>query len=200
MPNVRTLMVMLGWIGASHVAAGFAVAGPSNSLMDVSRDGKRLLVANPDNDSVTVIDIQARKPVREIKVGQKPEGVTWIGDSLNAAVTLYHADQVIIFDAENGAIVQRVSVPDEPYGIVANRAGTRAWVTHEYPGLVSEIDLEQKAVFRSFKAGSHPRGIALAPDESHLYVTEFYTAILHAIDLRSARAANRRFMERAVGR
>jgi YVTN family beta-propeller protein len=177
---------MLGWIGASHVAAGFAVAGPSNSLMDVSRDGKRLLVANPDNDSVTVIDIQARKPVREIKVGQKPEGVTWIGDSLNAAVTLYHADQVIIFDAENGAIVQRVSVPDEPYGIVANRAGTRAWVTHEYPGLVSEIDLEQKAVFRSFKAGSHPRGIALAPDESHLYVTEFYTAILHAIDLRSA--------------
>jgi YVTN family beta-propeller protein len=185
MLKIRAWAIALAWIGAGYIITGVAAAGSSNSLMDVSRDGKRLLVANPDNDSVTVIDIEACKPVREIKVGEKPEGVTWIGDGPNAAVTLYHVDQVVIFDANSGTIVQRLSVPDEPYGIVANGAGTRAWVTHEYPGLVTEIDLEQRAVVRSFKAGSHPRGIALAPDESRLYVTEFYTAVLHAIDLPS---------------
>jgi YVTN family beta-propeller protein len=152
--------------------------------MDVSPDGSRLLIANPDNGTVTVVDAKAHKAIREIKVGEKPEGVTWIGNGPCAAATVYHEDQVVIFDSQDGRIVKRLSVPDEPYGIVANRAGTRAWVTHEYPGLVSEIDLERQVLARSFKAGSFLRGVALSPDERRLYVTEFYTAILHTIDLR----------------
>ena len=39
-------------------------ANSSNSLMDVSPDGTRLLVANPDNGTVTVVDTAARKAVR----------------------------------------------------------------------------------------------------------------------------------------
>jgi len=53
-------------------------AGTSNSLLDVSPDGKTLLAANADNSSVTVVDTAAGKALREIKVGDKPEGVTWI--------------------------------------------------------------------------------------------------------------------------
>ena len=36
--------------------ASLAHAGDSNSLMDVSPDGKRLIVANPDNGTVTIFD------------------------------------------------------------------------------------------------------------------------------------------------
>ena len=56
------------------VTVPIAVAGTSNSLMDVSPDGTRLLVANTDNGTVTVVDTAARKALREIKVGEKPEG------------------------------------------------------------------------------------------------------------------------------
>ncbi len=52
------------------------MAGQSNSLMDVSQDGKRLAVANTDSGTVTVFDVQSRKPLAEIPVGTKPEGVT----------------------------------------------------------------------------------------------------------------------------
>ena len=41
--------------------AAAARAGTSNSLMDVSPDGKLLLVANADNGTVSVVDIAARK-------------------------------------------------------------------------------------------------------------------------------------------
>jgi YVTN family beta-propeller protein len=159
-------------------------AGSSNSLLDVSPDGAWLLVANPDNGTVTVVDTAARKAVREIKVGEKPEGVCWIGNGPRAAVTVYHEDRVVFFDAHDGQIIKTLSVPDEPYGIVANKAGTVAWVTHEYPGLVSEIDLQNLVIKGTTKVGAFVRGLALSPDESRLYVTEFYTAILHAIDLR----------------
>ncbi|HLJ96783.1 MAG TPA: di-heme oxidoredictase family protein, partial [Gemmataceae bacterium] len=159
-------------------------AGSSNSLMDISPDGAWLLVTNSDNGTVTVVDVAARRAVREIAVGDKPEGVCWIGGGPLAAVTVYRERLVVFFNAEDGQIVQKLTVADEPYGIVANKAGTKAWVTHEYPGLVSEIDLQQRAVLRASRVGAFLRGLALSPDESRLYVTEFYTAILHAVDLR----------------
>jgi YVTN family beta-propeller protein len=162
-----------------------AWAGSSNSLMDLSPDGDRLLVTNADNGSLTVVDTRARKVLREIKVGDKSEGVTWIGKGPLAAVTVYHEDRVVFLDADTGRIVKSLSVPHEPYGIVANKEGSRAWVTHEYPGTVSEIDLQAQKVVREFKVGAFVRGLALSPDESRLYVTEFYTATLHAVDLKS---------------
>lgn len=160
-------------------------AGTSNSLMDVAPDGRRLLVANPDNGSVTVVDLVNRKAVREIPIGEKPEGVTWIGGGPVAAATVYHEDLVVFFDADTGRVLTKLAVADEPYGIVANRQGTRAWVTHEYPGLVSEIDLREQKVLRQIPAGSFVRGLCLSPDESRLYVTEYYTAVLNALDVKT---------------
>ena len=160
-----------------------AFAGSSNSLLDVSPDSKRVLAANADNDSVSVIDVLAGKTVREIGVGRKPEGVTWIGAGPLAAATTYVGREVVIFDADDGKVVRRIPVAAEPYGIVGDKAGKRLWVTHEYPGVVSEIDPEAGKVLREIPAGKMIRGIALAPDEKRIYVTEFNTGILRAIDL-----------------
>jgi YVTN family beta-propeller protein len=160
-----------------------AVAGSSNSLMDVSPDGARLLVTNSDNGSVTVVDTKARKALTEIKVGDKPEGVTWIGKGPLAAVTVYRDNRVVFLDTAAGKVVKKLDVASEPYGIVATRDGQRAYVTHEYPGTVSEIDLAARRVLRQIKVGSMVRGLALSADEKRLYVTEFYTGILRAVDL-----------------
>ncbi len=175
--TIVVFSVALLWSAAS------AYAGSSNSLMDISPDGKRLLVANSDNGTVSVVDVAGRKVLHEIAVGEKPEGVTWLGDGPLGAVTVYREDKVVWFDAEKGTVVHTLPVADEPYGIVTNKTGSRAWVTHEYPGTVSEIDLTERKVVREMKVGSYIRGVALSPDEKRLYVTEFYTARLHALDL-----------------
>src|SRR5713226_5917000 len=120
------------WRSASYLLIGAALfclptigrAGSSNSLLDVSPDGAWLLVTNSDNGTVTVVDLAASKAIREIKVGEKPEGVCWIGNGPQAAVTVYHEDLVVFFNAQTGQILKKLTVPDEPYGIVANKAGT----------------------------------------------------------------------------
>ncbi len=178
----RTLAIL-----ALFIAASVTVAGTSNSLMDIAPNGKALIVANNDNGTVTLIDLDAKEKVREIKVGKKPEGVTWIGNGPLAAVTLYHEQAVVIIDTETGKIEKTIKTAAEPYGIVADAKGTRAWVSHDYPGLVSEIDLASGKVLREIPAGSMPRGIALAPDGKRIYVTEFYTGVLNAIDLESGK-------------
>lgn len=180
---VRFLLVVL------HLLLGVmpAIAGANNSLLDISADGKRLLAANGDNGTVTVIDALQRKVLREIAVGGQPEGVTWIGAGDVAAATCYRDGQVVFFNTDSGAVLKKLIVAAEPYGIVADRAGKRLWVTHEYPGTISEIDAEKQEVIRTIKAGSFVRGLALRADERRLYVSEFYTSNLLAIDLESGR-------------
>jgi len=158
-------------------------AGTSNSLLDLSPDGSRLLVANADNGTVTVVDTAKRAALREIKVGEKPEGVAWIGTNL-AAATIYRENRVVFFDPEGGHVVGKLSVLNEPYGIVTNKDHDRAWVTHDYPGSVTEIDLKTRQVVREMKVGAFTRGLAIDAEASRLYVTEFYTGILHALDLK----------------
>jgi YVTN family beta-propeller protein len=175
---------------AGAVAAP-AWAGTSNSLMDVSPDGGRVLVANPDNNSVTLIDARARSPLREIPVGEKPEGVSWIGSGPLAAVAVYREDCLAVVDTEQGQLIHKLKVASEPYGVVVNRSGSRAWVTHEYPGTVSEVDLAAYRVAREIPVGPFVRGIALSPDEKRLYVSEYYTAVLDAVDLESGRVVDR---------
>src|SRR5262245_14303867 len=124
--HVKTVCGILGLVLAVPVHAG-----TSNSLLDLSPDGAWLLVTNSDNGTVTVVDTKERKAVREIKVGEKPEGVAWIGNGPLAAVTVYHDDLLVFLDATTGEVVHKLAVPDEPYGVVANRDGSRLWVTHE---------------------------------------------------------------------
>ncbi len=169
------------------ISASLGFAGPSNSLMDVAPSGKSLIVANNDNGTVTLVDLEKKAKVREIKVGKKPEGVTWIGAGPLAAVTLYHEKAVVIINTETGKIEKTINTAAEPYGIVADAKGTRAYVSHEYPGVVSEIDLAKGTVLREIPAGTMVRGIALAADGKRVYVSEFYTGVLSAIDLDSAK-------------
>ncbi len=177
-------------LGLLVLTASSVRAGTSNSLLDVSPDGKLLLAANRDNGSVTVVDTVTRKVLHEIKVGEKPEGVSWIGNGPRAVVALYDESALCFFNAVTGAVGKKLPVGAEPYGIVTDAAGAIGWVTHEYPGTISTIDLQKEAVVRETKVGSHLRGIALSPDNRRVYVSEFYTGLLLAMDVVSQKVVD----------
>ncbi|MBX9580816.1 MAG: c-type cytochrome [Gemmataceae bacterium] len=162
-------------------------AGTSNGLLDITPDGKRLVVANTDAGTVTVVDAKARKKLCEVPVGDHPEGVSWVGDGPLVLVTVWGDDRLVFLDADAGKVVHTLAVADEPYGVVVTKDGSRAYVSHDYPGTVAEIDLAARKVLRTFPAGACVRGLALSPDEKTLYATEFYTAKLIALDRASGK-------------
>lgn len=171
------------------VAAGlllfveFSAAATSNSLMDISADGKLLACSNRDSGTVSIVDLASHKKLREISVGEKPEGVSFIGSSVTLAVAVYAEDRVVIVHATNGDKLAVIEVYDEPYGIVSDPGGQRLYVTLDYPGRVVEIDPTTNQITREMKVGDFVRGIALSPDDKRLYVTEYYTSNVKAIDL-----------------
>lgn len=184
------MRIPIATLTALMLAGSVVRAGTSNSLLDVSPDGKRLIVANTDNGTVTVVDTAERKALREIAVGRQCEGVAWIGAGPLAAVTLYFDDKVALIDTDAGTVVATIPVAADPYGLVASPDGRRLWVTHDHPACVSEIDPAARAVVRTMPVGPNARGIALAPDGESLLVTEFLSTKLHRLDLASGRVTH----------
>lgn len=175
---------------AFFVAAPLAAA-ESNSLLDISSDGKLLACSNRDSGTVTIVDLQTHQKLREVAVGHHPEGVTFLGDSHTLATAIYADDKVVLLDADSGEITGQVEVFDEPYGVVSNSAGTTLYVTLDYPGRVVEIDIAEKKVVREIPAGAFTRGIALSNDNQQLFVTEYYTGSVVAIDLAAGKQVDR---------
>lgn len=164
-----------------------AVAGSSNSLLDISADGRLLACSNRDSGTVTIVDPATFTKLREIPVGRKPEGVTFLGDSHQLAVAIYADDSVAFVDADQGEVIGRCEVFDEPYAVVSTRDGSRIWVTLEYPGQLIEIDTKSHKILRTLAAGSFPRGLALSSDQRTAFVTEYYTATVRLIELASGK-------------
>ncbi|MBC7818039.1 MAG: hypothetical protein IAG10_14205, partial [Planctomycetaceae bacterium] len=162
-------------------------AGSSNSLLDFSSDGKLLACSNRDSGTVTIVDPQTFAKLREIPVGHKPEGVTFLGKTHQLAVAIYADDQVVFVDADKGEVLGRCDAFDEPYGVVSTRDGSRIWVTLEYPGQLIEIDTRSRQIVRTLNAGSFPRGLALSADEQTAIVTEYYTATVRFLELSSGK-------------
>lgn len=161
--------------------SGIVHAGTSNSLMDISRDGRLLACSNRDSGTVTIVELPAMKKKFEIPVGHHPEGVTFIGDSHQLAVAVYGEDRISWIDADQGTVQGSLPVTDEPYGLISNPDGTRLWVTLEYPGEVISIDPVQRTILHSAVVGAFPRGLARTA-RGTLLITEYFTGVVKAVD------------------
>src|SRR5690606_37949622 len=137
--------------------------------------------------TVTIVDLESHKPLREVRLGAKPEGVTFLGGTHRVAAAEYAEDRIVFVDATTGCGEGAVEVFDEPYGVVSNADGSRVSATLDYPGQIVEIDTDKRKVLRTIPAGKFTRGLALSPDGERLYVAEYYTAVVRVFDVASGR-------------
>lgn len=168
-----------------------ARAGTSNSLMDISADGRWLACSNRDSGTVSIIELESQQKRHELAVGDRPEGVTFVGDSSKLAVAVYGEDRVVLLDAVSGRREGQIDVFDEPYGLVSTSDGSRLYLTLDYPGQVLELDPQGLSVTRRFDVNRFSRGLTLAPAEGRLYVVQYYSADVSALDLKSGKVVDR---------
>lgn len=152
------LGLLLAWCLAISVQE--ATAGTSNSLMDISTDGKLMACANRDANSLSIIDLATRKTTHVLPIGLHPEGVTFLGDSHDVAVAVYGDDVIKVVSAETGETKRSIEVFDEPYSVVASKDGATIYATLDYPGKVLAIDAASGKITQERSAGQFLRGLA----------------------------------------
>lgn len=174
----------LGWNGIIRVA-----------------DGKHLLAANYENDSVSAIDLSTGSVVSEFDLrpgiidpsktgmagGTYPYWVA-IKGSQKAYVSSQRDREVMVLNI--GALpsiqlVTRIALPGQPNKMILNRDGSRLFVAQDNTDTVAVIDTEADKVLEEVGTiappavlpnpdhlrGAGPNALTLSPDEQRLYVT-----------------------------
>lgn len=172
---------------------------PEAAGLAVTADGKRLLVANFENDSVSMIDLVARKKIAELdlrpgKISPQQTGVPggefpfWVVTRGNgeAYVSSPRDRQIVVLDISGAPkVVARIAVPGEPTKMILDRAQTRLYAALPSDDMVAVVDTDlnqmiapigttaPRAIFSNPQRlmGSNPNSLALSPDEKTLYVT-----------------------------
>jgi YVTN family beta-propeller protein len=172
--------------GSTQIATGAVVAG-----LTVSKDGKTLVAANFQNDSVSIVDTNTRKVLQEIKffvpgqniaTGEYPFDVAIKSTKEGAATKIFASsqrdDEVLAVDIATQAVT-RIPVGSQPNKILLSPDQTLLYVANGNSDSVSVIDTISNKVVRILSLsrprdkykGANPNSLAFSPDGKTLYVT-----------------------------
>ena len=137
-------------------------------------DGKLAWVVYDKSHDLGVIDAEARKLVRRVKVGGNPYNLAFTPDGRHLLVLDWSSDtsedEVIFYDLTAEKIDGRVEVSTWPAHGVFSRDGNLVYVSGETAGDVTVIDVAARTIVtRIVHGGGDAMGLALTADGKTLY-------------------------------
>jgi uncharacterized protein (TIGR03437 family) len=141
----------------------------SSQPLSLSADDSLLLVANPDNNTVSLFDLKnGGTRLAEIPVGKEPNGVALSPDGSRAYVANTGDGSVSVLSINRNSpnsyytAVTTIPVGTEPYGLALTPAGRKLYVANARSNTVSVIDTAGNYVISTIaNVGPEPRGIAI---------------------------------------
>jgi YVTN family beta-propeller protein len=189
---------------------GFGTAvGPLAAGLATTADGSRLLVANLENDSISVIDAKTQaftdldlRPGRSNKAesgvpgGEFPFSVAVRNDGTAFIASLRDREIVVVnLLGKKPRVVDRIKVEGNPNRLVLTKAGGKLYVTADNSDKLYVINAYKRAVVGQVGTlapalkgsdssnGNVPNNLTLSPDEKTVYVTNAGTNSLSVIDV-----------------
>ena len=199
-------------IKLGHKAGVGLAQEPLASGIAVTADGKRAVVVNKYNESVSLIDLVGRTVIGEQDLrpgksggvsgmpgGEYPNAVAIVGNSF-AYVSSERDREIDVVDIRGQlpAVVARIPVQGNPNKMTLNAAQTRLYVASDNADMVTVIDTTRNVAVGSVLTtaplgllprykikykGASPDGLALSPDGTTLYVANRGTNDLAVVDL-----------------
>jgi YVTN family beta-propeller protein len=182
------------------LATGAVAAG-----LAISRDGKTLVVANFENDSLSIVDTASRSVTREVAFappgsgiarGEFPFGVAVVSDESGKAKTAYVSSmrdsQVLAVDLVRNAAPVVIPVGSGPNAMTLSPDGTRLYVADGNSDDIAIIDTRKNVTAAVLSLGGvfkgrNPNGLTLSRSGERLYVTLGGENSVAVIDLRRGR-------------
>jgi len=136
-------------------------------------DGRTAWVVYDKSHDLGVVDAEARKLVRRVKVGGNPYNLAFSPDGQHLYVLDWASesgeDEVIIYDLRGERIAARVEVSTWPAHGVFTADGKIFYVSSETAGNVAAIDTATRKVIATVPTGGDAMGLALTADGKLLY-------------------------------
>ena len=149
-----------------------------SSPIALTSDGATVWAVNPDNDSVSIMNVAGDKnqKIAEVAVGDEPHCVAITPDNKKAYITNAVSGNVYVIDAITYKVSKTIAVGTEPFGCALTLDGSKLYVANLSSDNVSVIDTKTDTVSTTISGvGAKPRGIAITNvnGQSKVYVTQF---------------------------
>jgi YVTN family beta-propeller protein len=192
-----------------------AATSPLAAGVGVTADGHKLIVANLENDSISIVDFNANNAITELDLrpgrndpaksgvpgGEFPFWVAVKGSDTVYVSSIRDREIVVVSLADvKPKITTRIPVKGNPNKMALNKAQTRLYVTADNSDLLYVIDTGSNAIISSVKTtgpddlgtgaratGSSPNSVTLSPDEKLAYVTNAGTNSVAVINVAHAK-------------
>ncbi len=186
-------------IALGHTAGNGLGVKPAAAGIAITADGARAVVANYENDSITIVDLAARAVSGELdlrpgKIDPARSGIA--GGEYPFWIAIRGNDKAYVSSARDGEVVvvslgaapsvkARIQGLAQPGKMILDREGTRLFVANATSDTVSVVDTAKDVVTETIATtapravlgnrmglkGSNPNALALSPDERTLFVT-----------------------------
>lgn len=163
--------------------------GKTPKIVKVTPDGRYVLVANWHSSSVSVIDTQGYKTIKEIRLGGKnwyiPRGIAVSADSKKAYVANMGGGTISVIDLTTLEVIADIPATPNPRHIILAKDQRTLYISDNILGKILAFDLIAKKTAKEVFIGKMARTIALAPDERYLFGVSHDEGKLVAVDTES---------------
>jgi YVTN family beta-propeller protein len=139
----------------------------------ISRDGKFAFIANEDDASASIVDLDSGQSRGKIKVSEEPEGVGVNPNNSEVYVTCEEKGEVFVIDPDQQQVIAKIDSGGRPRSVAFSPDGSRAYVACENGGYIAVIDARSHKLVSKIQlpTGSLPMGTAVSHDGKELYVS-----------------------------
>jgi YVTN family beta-propeller protein len=160
---------------------------PSGGPISLTPDGRTLLVANPDSNSVTLVATADHRVIAEVPVGFDPRAVAVRPDGAVAYVANQGSDTISVVDLALAEVVAEIEVGDRPVAVSMAPTGRFAAVALLGEDRVQFVDLRTHRVLAAVPVADRPHGLAFTPDGRSLLVAHLLSGEVTRLPVRPLR-------------
>src|SRR6516164_7434474 len=159
----------------------------------ISKDGKFAFIANEDDASASIIDLDSGQLRGKIKVSEEPEGVGVNPTTGEVYVTCEEKGEVFAINPDQQRVIATIQTGGRPRSVAFSPDGSRAYVACENGGYIAEIDAREHRLLAKIQlpTGSLPMGTAVSRDGKELYVSTGRGNAMAIIDTLTASGESR---------
>jgi YVTN family beta-propeller protein len=151
---------------AQHKVVQEITSGPETEGIEFSTDGKKLIVTNEADNTITVHDLADGKLLKTIpthEYGDRPRGIKAAPDGKGYVATLEYGDKILVLDADFNP-VRTVDTGKGPYGIAFGPDGKHIFVAAFKDKLFQVFDAATYEKVKDIPAGERCWHFSFTPD------------------------------------
>jgi YVTN family beta-propeller protein len=141
-------------------------SGPETEGIEFTPDGKRMIVTNEADNTITVHDIASGKLLKTIptsQYGDRPRGIKASPDGKRYVATLEFGNKLLVLDEQLDPI-KAVETGKTPYGVAFDRSGQRIFVAASRANTLQVFDAASLEKIKDIPSGERCWHFTFTPD------------------------------------